>query len=77
MMVVTVSTNPDFSPAAPVMLFEGRYDVDPLGNDTRNYDVTPDGERFLMIRRDDDPERQLNVVLNWFQELKRLVPTEN
>jgi serine/threonine protein kinase len=77
MMVVTVSTNPDFSPAAPVLLFEGRYDVDPLGNDTRNYDVTPDGQRFLMIRRDDDPERQLNVVLNWFQELKRLVPTEN
>ena len=42
--------------------------------DMRNYDVHPDGKRFLFIR----PERrsdQLHVVLNWFSELERLVPT--
>jgi hypothetical protein len=28
--------------------------------------VSPDGKRFLMIRRDpDSAPRQLNVILNW------------
>lgn len=42
------------------------------------YDVSPDGRRFLMIRRSDSgasaaPVRMV-VVLNWFEELTRLVP---
>lgn len=39
---------------------------------TVNYDVAPDG-RFLMIQGEGAPT-QVNVVLNWFEELKRLVP---
>ena len=40
------------------------------------YDVSPDGERFLMVLEDRTPETmELVVVLNWFEELKRLVPT--
>ena len=32
----------------------------------RTYDVSPDGKRFVMIRRDEGSvPRQLNVVLNW------------
>jgi serine/threonine-protein kinase len=41
----------------------------------RSYDIHPDGDRFLFIR----PERrsdQLHVVLNWFDELKRLAPRQ-
>ena len=39
------------------------------------YDVAPDG-RFLMIRAEESSEpAQINVVLNWFGELERLVPT--
>ena len=36
----------------------------------RNYDVMPDGRRFIMVRRDagDVPQR-FYVVSNWFQEL--------
>jgi hypothetical protein len=42
-----------------------------------NYDVTPDGRRFLMVRDDDDVEStRIVVVLNWSEELKRLVPTK-
>ncbi len=44
----------------------------------RNYDVSKDGKRFLMIKQVDEqpaPVTHLNVVLNWFEELKRLVPT--
>jgi len=46
---------------------------------TKSYDVSPDGERFLMV---DAPDRELltvteiHVVVNWFEELNRLVPTD-
>jgi len=43
----------------------------------RNYDISKDGGRFLMIKQVDEQPAQvthLNVVLNWFEELKRLVP---
>jgi Tol biopolymer transport system component len=43
-----------------------------------NYDVAPDGERFLMIKHAEPLEAApINIVLNWFEELKRLVPTGN
>ena len=38
----------------------------------RDYDVSPDGQRFLMIK--DGPERdQLIVVERWFEELRARV----
>lgn len=46
-------------------------------DDARNYDVSSDGARFLMIRREESgrpQQQQLNVVLNWLEELKRLDP---
>ncbi len=40
------------------------------------YDVHPDGERFIMIKQGIEGSRpQINVVLNWFEELKERVPT--
>ena len=39
-----------------------------------NYDVSPDGARFVMVK-DDSASGRINVVLNWNEELKRLVPT--
>jgi serine/threonine protein kinase len=44
----------------------------------RNYDISKDGKRFLMIKQVDEqpaPVMHLNVELNWFEELKRRVPT--
>jgi len=44
--------------------------------ESRFYDIAPDGERFLVMLEDLGPERaKLVVVENWFEELKRLVPT--
>jgi serine/threonine protein kinase len=40
-----------------------------------NYDVTADGQRFLMIKPLEQQAAQINVVQNWFEELKRRVPT--
>ena len=57
------------------MLFEGEYVPTPVS--TTNYDVTPDGQRFLMLKPSEAGEAaptQINVVLNWFEELKRRVP---
>jgi hypothetical protein len=54
----------------PVWLFEDEYD---LGNNTTtsNYDVTPGGQ-FMMIRRVAQGG-YLRIVLNWTEELKRIL----
>ena len=43
----------------------------------RQYDVSVDGRRFLMLKESDSQKDVPNliVVQNWFEELKRLVPT--
>jgi len=42
----------------------------------QGYDISPDGKRFLMMKEETlQGQGQINVVLNWFEELKRLVPT--
>ena len=43
-----------------------------------SYDVSPDDRHFVMIEMDRDARRltHFNVVLNWFQELERLAPSE-
>jgi serine/threonine-protein kinase len=76
MMKVDIQTGAAFSAGTPEMLFQGGFISPQTG---RNYDVTADGKRFLMIKdaRPVDssaPPSQLVVVLNWFEELKRLVP---
>ncbi len=74
-MVVDIQTEPSFSPGRPRVLFEASYYSRIVTG--ADYGVSPDGQRFLMIKA---PEQetvltQINVVLNWFEELKRRVPT--
>ncbi len=76
MMVVDIVTQPKFRPGKARVLFEGPYDPGPGYG--RGYDITSDGQRFVMIKRPDEsgPQpQQINVIINWFEELKRLVPT--
>jgi eukaryotic-like serine/threonine-protein kinase len=78
MMAVDIATQPSFAAGKPRVLFEGRYN--PAPGTTPNYDVTPDGQHFLMIKRTEQVETvptQINVILNWFEELKRRVPAGN
>jgi Tol biopolymer transport system component len=69
-MAVDVETSPTtFRYGTPKMLFETARDAE--------YDVAPDGRRFLIIKYPDaQPVRQndLRIVLNWFEELRRRVP---
>ena len=61
----------------PTKLLEGRYFSS--GSAGRTYDVSPDGQRFLMIKAPgidpSAPPPALIVVQHWTEELKRLVPT--
>ena len=57
-------------------LFEGEY----LTANGRMYDISPDGERFVMVKPGGSSELRssvddLRLVTDWFEELKRLVPT--
>ena len=65
-----------FSAGKPRMIFEGPY-VPTIAN-SPYYDVSPDGQRFLMLKpveSQTSAPAQINVVLNWFEELKRRVPS--
>ncbi len=75
MMAVDIATQPAFSAGKPKVLFEGHYLPTPLT--FPNYDVSSDGQRFLMLKSSEGGEgapTQISVVLNWFEELKRRVP---
>jgi serine/threonine protein kinase/Tol biopolymer transport system component len=74
MMVVSVSTGPELALSSPTLLFEHAYAFGPTQT-VANYDVSPDGQRFLMIKHTPGAEH-LNLVLNWWDELKRLAPTK-
>jgi Tol biopolymer transport system component len=71
-MAVSISTEPEFNVGTPQVVFEGPY----LNVAGLSYDVTPDGQRFLVLppQCDDSQIRELHVVTNWFEELKQLVP---
>ena len=76
MMAVDITTQPGFAMGKPRMLFHGPYLPSPVT--FPNYDVSSDGQRFLMLKASEQPEgapTQMNVVLNWFEELKQKVPT--
>jgi Tol biopolymer transport system component len=74
MMAVDIATQPRFSAGRPRVLFEGPYIPTPYT--FPNYDVSPDGQRFLMLKPSDQgAPTQIIVVLNWFEDLKRRVPT--
>jgi len=76
MWAADIRTEPRFLAGSPRELFTGDYQrTYPF----RGYDVAPDGQAFLMVERGPRPEEpvtQLHVTLNWFEELKRLAPTE-
>ena len=77
MMAVDVAMQPTFSSGRPRMLFDGKYasSVFPLTGVA--YDVSPDGQRFLMIEETSTTTpQQINIVLNWTEELKRRVPVK-
>ena len=75
MVAVAVETQPTFTAGTPQVLFAGvEYPLDGTGHP--GYAISADGQHFLMRSIPQDAGAMpLYVVLNWFEELKRLVPT--
>lgn len=81
-MRVEVSGGSSWAAAPPTQLFGGAYYAGSTTVLGRTYDVSPDARRFLMIKPSaavadeaTTAPASLIVVRNWFEELKRLVPT--
>jgi Tol biopolymer transport system component len=71
MMAVDVAMQPGFSAGTPKMLFDTQYVSTPLPQTFQYYDVSRDGQRFLMVRQGEQAPTQISVVLNWLAELNR------
>ena len=65
---------PTLEVGAPERLFDYRYHV--VFGGRRYYDLAPDGDRMLMLGFENEQlaDAGINVVVNWDEELKRLVP---
>jgi len=77
-MAVSIDAESTFSSGTPRALFTGNYVYD--SGAARNYAVSADGERFLMIQLasqvgDYSQQTTLAVIENWFEELNRLAPS--
>ncbi|HEY6508625.1 MAG TPA: protein kinase [Vicinamibacterales bacterium] len=75
MMTVAIATERGFVAGLPRQLFEGAFE--PTGTGTSGFDVSLDGRRFLMVQptAPERPATQVDVVINWFEELKQRMPT--
>jgi serine/threonine-protein kinase len=77
---VSAEPGPIFKYGKPHVLFRGAYLSESVGAGVLpNWDIHPDGKRFLMMKEiptaAEGPQR-INIVLNWFEELKQRVPTK-
>jgi serine/threonine-protein kinase len=76
-MGVRVLPGPAWTATAPTLLVKDGYRTSP-GNPGRTYDISPDGQRFLMIKTSaaggTAAAASLVVVQHWFEELKQRVP---
>ncbi len=68
-IVVSVRTSPSLETGVPEELFPADYDF----TESMNWDVGPDG-RFVFVKAGTATDRQFELVVNFFEELKERVP---
>jgi hypothetical protein len=89
LMAVEVETEPTFRKGKTEPLFKATGIGLGLRGAFMGFDISPDGKRFLMLKRVETAEdasqaeestasefRKIIVVTNWFEELKERVPVE-
>ena len=71
-MSVAIETSPSFSAATPEPLFGIQR------SPARGYDLTRGGQQFVILAPESGERgtQQVNIVLNWFDELERLASSE-
>jgi serine/threonine-protein kinase len=77
LMAAAVETTPTFVASKPRLMFEQHFEKSIFPFEA-NYDVSPDGKRFLLVvpSEGESAPAQINVVLNWSEELRRLIRAE-
>jgi eukaryotic-like serine/threonine-protein kinase len=79
---VPAETSPVFKPGTPKRLFSRAAYLGGGSTPGTPWDIHPDGKRFLMMRTPNAaalPQggiHRINVILNWFEELKQRVPVK-
>jgi len=81
LQVLGMSTEPTLAWTNPTSLFSVRGFVTLEGNGGTNYDVSADGQQFVMRLRsggsaDGGDTQDIQIALNWFEELGRRVPVD-
>jgi serine/threonine protein kinase len=73
-IAVPVKTKPKFSAGTPHQVFEIKH----VGLAGMDWDIAPDGYQFLIVKdiNKETTATQLNIILNWFEELKQKVPVK-
>ena len=69
-MAIAVDTTGDFEASTPRPLFAGDFVLDIH----QIWDVSPDGERFVMVLEDPERPREIRIIRDWLSELEHLVP---
>jgi Tol biopolymer transport system component len=73
---VDIQADTSITPGRPRLLFEQKGLS--MGMPVRSWDISLDDQSFLMVRdeeREPRPVTELVLIHNWFEEVKRLVPT--
>jgi hypothetical protein len=77
-MSVPIETVPAFRAGTPAVMFSLPPFYSSSLRTRRQWDMAPAGERFVIVRPGDvaaSEQSRMIVVLNWYEELKRLVPS--
>jgi hypothetical protein len=74
MSVAVAASGNTWRAGVPIELFRGQYEI---GDNLRMYDITPDGQHFLMLKRTAEQTNaspMIIVVQSFAEELKARVP---
>jgi hypothetical protein len=72
LMAVAVTTDAGFKSGSPVALFQTHRRQSVSSQDVFSYDVSGDGQKFLIITKmDEATAAPLSVLLNWSSEMEK------
>jgi hypothetical protein len=72
MMAVTVKTGASFEAGSPAVLFQTHRRQAVSAQDVFSYDVSGDGQKFLIVSKVDEANpAPLSVLINWASEMEK------
>jgi len=72
MMAAAVTTGASFKAGSPVVLFQTHRRLPVSSQDDFSYDVSGDGQRFLIATKVDEANAApLSVLLNWASQMEK------